>query len=385
MSTPHASDRARRRLVWAAPVIVAGVVVAGVALNNVAASGASPNLPTRSAAQLIAKVQQTTATSFSGQLSETANFGIPTLPGGHDTASFSWQTFLSGTHTARVWSDGADKQRIALTGELSEADVVHNGNNVWTYTSDTNTVTHNTLSKRSGKTHSSKTESQHPDATDTTPTAIAAKLLKAIDPSTKVSVDSTSRVAGHNAYSLVLAPRDTRSTIRKVTIAIDARTYLPLQVQVFGSGSSPAFSTGFTKINYTRPAASTFAFKIPAGATVSNDPLGLTRTHGDHGDHHRSHAKTAPTVSAKPEPGVAHSSAPKLIGSGWTSIIELPKGGASSALSGSMLKQLTTAVGTNGTRLLHTALLNAVILPDGRTFLGAVSPAMLEHVAATTH
>ncbi|MEO9138027.1 MAG: sigma-E factor regulatory protein RseB domain-containing protein [Jatrophihabitans sp.] len=377
MSTPHPSDRARRRLAWTAPVIVAGVVVAGVALNSGAASGASPNLPARSAAQLIADVQGSTATTFSGQLSETANFGIPTLPGGHDTASFSWQTFLSGTHTARVWSDGADKQRIALTGELSEADVVHNGDNVWTYTSDTNTVTHNTLARRSGQTHSSKVTSERPDATDTTPVAIATKLLKAIDPTTKVTVDSTSRVAKHDAYVLVLAPRDTRSTVRKVTISIDATTYLPLRVQVFGSASSPAFSTGFTKINYTRPAASTFAFKIPAGAAVSKDPLGLTRTHGDH---HR----PRPNASPKATPGAAGSFAPKLIGSGWTSIVELPKGGASSALSGSMLSDLTSAVGTNGTRLLHTALLNAVILPDGRTFLGAVSPALLERVATTT-
>ena len=44
----------------------------------------------------------------------------------------------------------------------------------------------------------------------------------------------------------------------------------------------------------------------------------------------------------------------------------------------------TTSVGNSGARLLHTALVNAVILRDGRVFVGAVQPAFLEHVAATT-
>jgi hypothetical protein len=34
--------------------------------------------------------------------------------------------------------------------------------------------------------------------------------------------------------------------------------------------------------------------------------------------------------------------------------------------------------------LLRTALVNAVITSDGRVFVGAVQPALLEHVAATT-
>jgi hypothetical protein len=52
-------------------------------------------------------------------------------------------------------------------------------------------------------------------------------------------------------------------------------------------------------------------------------------------------------------------------------------------LGSGMLQDATTSIG-GGARLLHTALVNAVFLPDGRTFVGAVTPAALEHVAATT-
>jgi hypothetical protein len=48
------------------------------------------------------------------------------------------------------------------------------------------------------------------------------------------------------------------------------------------------------------------------------------------------------------------------------------------------LQDLTTSVGNSGARLLHTAVINAVLLPDGRVFVGAVSPSFLENVAATT-
>ena len=51
---------------------------------------------------------------------------------------------------------------------------------------------------------------------------------------------------------------------------------------------------------------------------------------------------------------------------------------------GGLLQQFTVPVGSSGMRLLHTALVNAVLTPDGRAFVGAVRPAALEHVAATT-
>jgi outer membrane lipoprotein-sorting protein len=356
----------RRRLAWTVPVAVVGGVAAVAALTSTSASGAIPNLPARTPAQLLVAAQGSASTALSGRISETANLGIPSLPGQGSSASLSWQTFVAGTHSARVWMDGQDKQRVALLGQLSEADVVHNGQDVWTYTSDTNSVTHAVLPTGKGKDTGAST-----DATDLTPTAIADRVLKAVTPSTRVSVDSSQTVAGRSAYTLVLRPRDANSTVRAVKIAIDAEKYVPLQVQIFGSGSTPAFQVGFTSISFTRPSASTFQFHTPAGATTSTDPLGgQTR----HGDRHGSGAGSS-TPAAHP------SASPKVIGSGWTSVVELPSG----LSGGSTLDQLTSHVGTSGERLLHTALINAVLMPDGRAFVGAVSPSVLEQVAATAH
>jgi hypothetical protein len=74
----------------------------------------------------------------------------------------------------------------------------------------------------------------------------------------------------------------------------------------------------------------------------------------------------------------------KVIGSGWTSVLEVNSNAANGIdLNNGVLGQLTTSVGSSGQRLLHTALLNAVVLPDGRAFVGAVRPSLLEHIAAT--
>jgi outer membrane lipoprotein-sorting protein len=298
------STRLRRRFAWAVPVLVSGALTAGFAVSTTSASSASPELPARSAAQLLTAVQTSAGTPLTGRIHESAALGLPDLPGAGSSASLSWQTFVTGSHDARVWVDGPDRQRIALIGQLSEADVVHNGKDVWTYTSDSNTVTHAVLRDRAGTTTA-------PSAHDLTPAATAARALKAIAPSTVVTVDATRTVAGRAAYTLVLRPRDTRSTVRKVTIAIDASKFVPLQVQIFGTGSKPVFQTGFSSISFARPRSGIFNFHAPAGATVSNDPAGVRSGYGRrHNGERRGAAGWSPDAA---------STAPTLIGSGWMS------------------------------------------------------------------
>jgi hypothetical protein len=114
---------------------------------------------------------------------------------------------------------------------------------------------------------------------------------------------------------------------------------------------------------------------------VSSDPFGL-RVDALRHEHHDG-STPAPTTPTTPTTSATTGST-TTIGSGWTSVLELHGASAVSALGGGLLQDLTSAVGSSGERLLHTALINAVLLPDGRTFLGAVSPTLLEHIAATT-
>src|SRR5215467_3415909 len=90
-----------------------------------------------------------------------------------------------------------------------------------------------------------------------------------LGPTTKVSVAGTVTVAGRPAYQLAIAPRTSQSLVSRVLIAVDAKTYLPLQLQVIARGSSsPAFQIGFTSLSFARPAMSNFTFTPPPGAHV---------------------------------------------------------------------------------------------------------------------
>ena len=357
MARSMTTAAARRRLAWLAPVAVAGLIVAGAAIESSGAS-APPQLPAATPAQLVAAARMAPDTALSGKITETADLGLPDLPGDAQDASLSWQSFLSGSHSVRVWTDGPAKQRLAVIGELSEADIVHNGRNLWTYTSDTNTVSHTVLPAGARSTGlPSECGPLH------TPQQVAAQMLKAIAPSTSVTLGPNTTVAGRSAYTLDIAPRDTRSTIREITIAIDSVHSVPLQVEVYGASSTPALKIGFTEVSFGSPAASTFAFRVPAGATVSKNPFTGNGV------------EPAPAVPQLP------AARPRVIGSHWTSVLELHH---ADALGGGLLQQFTTPVGASGMRLLRTALINAVVLPDGRAFIGALKPAALEHVATTT-
>lgn len=366
----------RRRAVWAVPALTAAVIAGSVALSSPADSSPHPSLPVRTAGQLLAAAESSVTVPLSGTVVETARLGLPALPTTGSTASLDWQTLVTGSHTALVWADGPARQRVAVTGELSESDVIHNGRDVWTYTSATNEVSHSVLSGAED-TRAAKA------ATSYSPAQVAAAALRAIEPTTVVAVDRTQMVAGQKAYTLVLTPRDHRSTVRRVTIALDSKHFVPLRVQIFGSATKPAFEVGFTSIAFKTPAASVFDFVTPKGATVVSNPL-----EPQHGTiRSRTRAKTPADGSVKqtsPRPTAAPPPAStNVIGSGWTTVVELSGGLPTGAASGLLVKD-SQPVGNAGARLVTTSLLNVLLLKDGRVFLGAVSPSMLQTVAAAT-
>lgn len=362
-------SRFRRRVVWVVPAIVVGAVAAGALIASSGASGTTPNLAPRTPAQLLTAIGTSASTALSGTIAQSSALGLPSLPGDDSTASLSWQSYLAGSHSIRVWADGIDKQRLAVIGQLSEADVVHNGRDLWTYTSDTNSATHTVLGAGRAQRGSKSGSAELP----MTPGAVVARLLNSVRPSTSVTLGQSRMVANQPSYTLVIRPRGTGSTISNITIAVDSHHFVPLQVEVFGSSGSPAFQMGFTKISYSTPPNSTFNFVVPRGANVSTNPF------TDRGRHHVGGEAT------RAVPG--HSSAPtdpKVIGDGWTSVLELHNGLSAAGGFSHLLDQATTSVGNSGARLLHTSLVNAVILSDGRVFVGAVQPTLLEHIAATT-
>jgi outer membrane lipoprotein-sorting protein len=371
MSTSRRS--VRRRVAWTVPLATAAVIGGAVALPLTAEAG-PPSLDSTTPEALLAAMRSADVTALSGQVAETARLGLPALPAQGDSASLNWQTLVTGTHTANVAVDGPDRQRLALLGTLAESDVVRNGHDVWTYASSSQQVTHGVLP--ADRPHGA---TQAPDASDpmaATPLGAAQYALGAITPTTGVSMAANTRVAGQDAYALVLTPKQTGSTIGRVVIAVDAQKHVPLRVQIFGPGAGdPVFETGFTAISYDRPSAATFDFTVPAGATVTERQLGQ-----DAGER-----PAAGGEGARP-------AEPRVLGTGWTSVVEYAPGNdalaaLTSAAAGDrstteLLDRLLT-VQPNGDRLLSTALVNVLLTADGRVFAGAVQPSVLQQAAAT--
>ncbi len=254
-----------RHLRWAVPVCV--IAVAGVVTASlVSAAQGPPELPQRTAAQLLAAVagQPGPPPPLTGTVVETASLGLPALPSMGDPTSP--QALLTGSHTVRVWYADPQHFRLAIPGQLSETDVIRNGSNMWTWSSVHNTATHTVMPARAGI----RVPVPLPDRARLTPQDAARKVLAAVGPTTKISVASNVMVAGQPCYELVLAPKDSRSLVGQVRIAVDAHHNVPLRVQVFarGDAAAPAFQTGFTSIAFTRPATANFAFTPPPGSKV---------------------------------------------------------------------------------------------------------------------
>lgn len=376
--------RLGRRAVWAVPAVVVLVVAGANVLPTSSSASAHPVLAPLSAAELLAGVQGSSTQALSGTVVETVRLGLPDLPGADRSASLDWQSLITGSHTAQVWIDGPDRQRLALTAPLAESDVIHTGRDVWTYASDTQAVTHLALPDPAASAgHSGSTtgsDGQAPDARSLTPAAAADRALQAVDPTTEVTVDRTAVVADRPVYTLVLTPRDTRSTVRRVEIAVDSDTKVPLQVRVFGAADAPAFETGFTEVSFSRPAASVFRFTPPAGSAVTTHDL----------------AQPAPATdpaTPDPAPDAPAKASPTVVGTGWTSVLVLPAGSlptpagpagpGGGGVSLDLLDRLSTTL-PNGDRLVHTALVNALLTSDGRVLVGAVGPELLTAAAGST-
>lgn len=372
---------ARRRARYLVPVGAAVITAAAVFVPQAASGAQHPDLPSRTAAELLASLEQADVAPFSGTVVETARLGLPNIgdsslgsavtPSGQAGLA-QIMTLLTGSHTAQIAYGGPDKQRVAIfLSDLSETDIVHNGTDVWTYSSDSNTVTHSAL--KSGQ------ENSQPDATTPVdPTKAAEQALAEIDPSTQVTVDRTAEVAGHAAYQLDLTPRDSRTLIGSVQIALDATTSMPLRVQIWSQNntSAAAFSVGFTSISTSPPNASTFDFTVPPTSKTVPDPFTRSDT-------------TSSADSAEPAQSQGGT---KTLGQDWASVLmdQLDQPSDATAATGpSAHPQIAQELDKLGTsvaegHLITTSLLTVLVTNDNRVLIGAVTPAYLQQLAASS-
>jgi outer membrane lipoprotein-sorting protein len=347
-------------------LVVTGGVMAGTLIS---AAQAAPGLPARTPAQLLVQVADSTTPPLTGTVVETAAFGLPALPAAANPTSLS--SLLTGSHTVRVWYSSPEHFRLAVPESMSESDLVRNGSTAWLWQSTLNKVTKYTLPA-----HSQQAVPKQP----LTPQQAAKQVLAAVGPTTTVSVATNVTVAGQPAYALVLAPKDSRSLIGQVQIAVDGRNGVPLRLQVFARGAStPAFQVGYTAIQFVTPAPADLSFTPPPGATVTQESLT-----GVSGSSERTPAGPADTI-----------------GSGWLTVLKLPSSaltpgapaagasssaGDSAAVLRALLGSATPVHGAWGSgRLLRTSLVSVLMTGTGSTYVGAVQPSVLYAAAAQGH
>lgn len=387
----------RKAARYIVPVTVIGVAAATIGLVPALADSGDPDLPKITAQQLLDKIAASDVQQLSGTVKISTDLGLPDLGGlesgllsgatqGGDGSSADPSTKLTelaaGTHTLRVATDGPDRQKLSLLENAAEYSVIHNGKDVWGYDSASNEVYHSTAGESSDK-GSDKGTGTAETPVPATPEELTQEALKAVDDTTSVTVDGTVQVAGRDAYKLLVKPKQSGSTVGAISVAVDAKTGLPLKFTLTpASGGAAVVDAGFTQVSFAKPAASTFDFTAPKGAKVTEGD-GAGESAPGHSGRSDDLAKDLEGVEgAEGLEGLEGLDGLNVLGEGWTSVAVFDTGGEgmpSGAEAGGDLGGFLGSFGDKVTgkfgsgTVFSTRLINALMTDDGKVYVGAVT------------
>jgi hypothetical protein len=210
-------------------------------------------------------------------------------------------------------------------------------------------------------------------------------VLAAVGQTTLVSVQANVMVAGEPSYQLVLAPKDARSLVGKVVIAVDGKYGVPLRVQLYAKGaSSPAFQVGYTALQWVAPAPANFSFTPPKGATVNVVHPGQEKAKsagGKPAPGFGTYGKSWLTVAALPEKdlmqGFGTNSASSASQPDIASASNQGVGISSQELLNALLGSAKPVSGAWGSGTLVTTSLVSILITGGEVYIGAVAPSVL--------
>lgn len=351
---------------WLPAVAIPTAIVLGAVLLP-GTAGASVDLPDKTAEQVLAMLAGSAVSQLSGTLEQSSDLGLPALPGGFGpsdagdvSAASTLMELVSAPHTARVFADGPTRVRVQVLDPLSERDLIRNDRDVWLYSSQQNTVQHLTVPTESPEQRPG--DSGLPTA-EATPQQLASWVVASLAPTSDLAVGRDARVAGRDAYELVVRPRaDVETLVESVSLSVDAQTGMALAGSIRARGQQQdAWRVSFTDLSLDAPDPDLFQFSPPPGASVEQvDP---EAAHG---------------TSKAPAPTAGE---PEVTGQGWDAVVEVPgPGGSGDAQAAAMLAALGNPV--PGGSVISTSLLNVLVTDDGRMLAGAVPVARLLDVAA---
>ncbi|WP_329281794.1 LolA family protein [Streptomyces sp. NBC_00691] len=401
------SRKASRYIV---PVAVAGVAAATIGLVPALAASGDPDLPEITAQQLIEKIAASDTQTLSGTFRISTDLGLPLegltsglggLAGGMGGGAGGGASvdpserltqLVSGSHTLRVSADGPERQKLTLLDGSDEYSLIHNGDDVWAYDSKSKEVFHEKAPADADApgAHDGPKDKELPG----TPKQLADEVLKAAGDTTSITVDGTAKVAGRDAYQLVIKPKQSGSTVQSIKIAVDAANGTPLKFTLASvEGGKPVVDAGFTKVDFSKPAASDFTFKAPEGAKVTEG--GAEKAAGEKGDPFGGQLPPGlEDVFGGFGPGTGPGTGSdkggvNVIGEGWTTIAKIDSGAPAprtdeapkefQGLLDSLGDKVTGKFGS-GT-VFKTKIVNALLTDDGKVYVGAVTQDALVNAA----
>jgi outer membrane lipoprotein-sorting protein len=370
-----------------AVAVTAGVVAA----LQIPAAQASPNLPNKTPAQLLASLSSDSKVPpLTGTVVETTSLGLPQLPQAATSAT-SITSLLTGSHTVKVYYQDSSHYRLAIPQPSSETDVIADGSKVWLWQSTSDSVTEFVPADKMAHAKPKLPAPTPP----LTPQQAANEVLAKVGKTTLVSVQANVMIAGEPAYQLVLAPKDHRSLIGKIVIALDGKYGVPLRFQVFAKGaSSPAFQVVYTALAFTTPDPANFAFTPPSGASVDVVKLGadsgkaITKSRQSALTGFGSYGKDWLTVVSFPQQDLSKAMGANVGGVSGSSQaprkqqdIYSAKGGSVNVSAQEVLNALLGSAkpvhGSWGSGTLVTTSLVSMLMTNGKVYIGAVEPSVL--------
>jgi outer membrane lipoprotein-sorting protein len=205
-----------------------------------------------SAAALRARVLASAGVAFSGYAESAGGLSLPVTDQLTSVANL-----FSERSTMRVWWRGPADHRVDVVTASGETGTHTGPGGTWTWEYDRATATRTTA-----------TPLALPAPPDLLPSAVGRRLLSEAT-AAELTRTGARRVAGRDALGLRITPSQPASSVRYVDVWVDARSGLPLQVQLLGRAAGrTALDTRFLDLDLTRPGAATTAFSPPYGATV---------------------------------------------------------------------------------------------------------------------
>lgn len=310
----------------------------------------------------------------------------------------------TGDWDARVYLDG-DRARLQVLDRLAERNVYVSPDEAWFVDSETATATRlvlptdTELERLRGDVQATFPEAaeaarRKAEAADTLPSPqqMLEQALTRLDETTEVSVGNDGRVAGREAYELVLAPRTDETLVGELRFAIDGDTGAPLSASVTARGADePAYSIGFSEVSFAAPEASALVFEPADDVTVAEralplptaDDLARWKAEAE------AHAAADPAHPVGPEP-VVH-------GEGWSAVVEFTvpadapadapaDPSADASAEGASARDLLGPIAALGEpvpggQALSTSLVSVLVTEDGRVLAGSVPVERLVELA----